>query len=64
MEKITLTPEAISAIEYGLSQGYDIEVRKCAYGVSVATNQKKVTYKENSPDNRESVKEPRRTAIR
>lgn len=64
MEKIKLTPEAITAIEYGLSQGYDVEVRVNRYGVSVATNQKKVTYKENSLDNTESMKEPKRMAIK
>ncbi len=49
MEKIKLSEEAIEAIEVGLSTGYDVEVRVNRYGVSVATNSKKVTYKENSP---------------
>lgn len=62
--KITLSEEAIKAIEYGLENGYDVEVRRNSYGVSVATNSKKVTYKENSMDKTESTKEPKRAAIR
>lgn len=57
--KISLPSEAIEAIETGLANGFDIEVRLTKYGVSVATNSKKVTYKENSIGNSEPMKEPR-----
>lgn len=56
MEKIKLSKQAIEAIELGLSAGYDIEVRTNRYGVSVATNSKKVTYKENQPEEKVSGK--------
>ena len=48
-----LDEEAIEAIEAALRGGYDVEIRKNQYGVTVASVGKKVTYKGRFSSTRE-----------
>ena len=43
--------KAIKAIDTILESGYDVEIRKTKFGVTVASVGKKVIYKENSEKN-------------
>lgn len=52
--------EAIKTIESILANGYDVEIRKTKYGITIASIGKKVVYKENLTDERVSANEPKR----
>lgn len=47
MAEVHLDSEVVEAIETGLNAGYDIEVRKNKFGITVASVGKKVIYKNN-----------------
>ncbi len=47
MAEIHLDRTVVEAIETGLNAGYDIEVRKNRYGITVASVGKKLIYKDN-----------------
>lgn len=55
-----LDREAIKSIETILANGYDVEIRKTKYGVTIASIGKKVVYKGNSTDESVSAIEPKR----
>lgn len=47
MAEVHLDRTVVEAIETGLNAGYDIEVRKNRYGITVASVGKKLIYKDN-----------------
>lgn len=47
MKQTKLNSKAIATIENALEAGYDVEVRRNKYGITIASVSKKVTYKED-----------------
>lgn len=52
-----LNREAIETIEKALDAGYDVEIRKNKNGITIASISKKLVYKDNPTDIRESAKD-------